>query len=211
MTLSYTEFHYTSGRNPNGEYGEKLAGNILQRVKGLQGVKKICELGCGNGYFANDLASLGYEVIGVDLSESGIELAKKNYGDKVSFLHAPVNKETAEKIGRNSFDLVLSINVLAHIYRPSDLIEAAGILMKKEGCLIVTTPYHGYFKNLLLAISGKMDDHFNPLDDQGAIKFFSVKTLSTLIAQHGFTRLHFSFYGRAPWLWKTMICVARKN
>jgi hypothetical protein len=56
-----------------------------------------------------------------------------------------------------------------------------------------------------------MDTHFTALWDGGHIKFFSVKTLSELISRHGFTDLQFSYYGRAPYLWKNMICCARKR
>ena len=76
--------------------------------------------------------------------------------------------------------------------------------------MIVTTPYHGYWKNLSLAVAGKLDRHFEVMDDGGHIKFFSVPTLSSLIQSQGFTDLKFTFYGRAPWLWKNMICHARK-
>ena len=52
--------------------------------------------------------------------------------------------------------------------------------------------------------------HFSALHDGGHIKFFSVNTLSQLIEVYGFTDLRYTFYGRAPWLWKNMICCARK-
>ena len=54
------------------------------------------------------------------------------------------------------------------------------------------------------------DAEFFALDDGGHIKFFSVKTLSQLLTAYGLTDLRFSFYGRAPWLWKNMICHARR-
>jgi len=76
--------------------------------------------------------------------------------------------------------------------------------------LLIGTPYHGYLKNLAIAITGRMDSHFSALHDGGHIKFFSVRTLSQLMAAHSFADLSFEFYGRAPWLWKNMICHARK-
>jgi hypothetical protein len=39
----------------------------------------------------------------------------------------------------------------------------------------VSTPYHGYHKNLGLALSGKMDAHFTALWEGGHIKFFSIR------------------------------------
>jgi hypothetical protein len=41
----------------------------------------------------------------------------------------------------------------------------------------IMTPCHGYFKNLLLALTGKLDAHHDPLWDHGHIKFWSVPTL----------------------------------
>ena len=82
--------------------------------------------------------------------------------------------------------------------------------MKPGGHILLGTPYHGYLKNLALAVAGRMDSHFSALHDGGHIKFFSVKTLSQLLITHSFENLSFTFYGRAPWLWKNMICHARK-
>ncbi len=114
------------------------------------------------------------------------------------------------RLGVSGFDLVISSDVIEHLYRPSDLLEAAVPLLKPNGQILIGTPYHGYLKNLVLATTGKLDSHFSVLHDGGHIKFFSVKTLSELLVQHEFGDLKFSYYGRARWLWKNMICHARK-
>jgi hypothetical protein len=46
--------------------------------------------------------------------------------------------------------------------------------------------------------------------DGGHIKFFSPRTLSALVAGSGFAEIEFAYFGRAPWLWKSMLCIARK-
>ena len=107
--------------------------------------------------------------------------------------------------------VIISSDAIEHFYRPGDLVEAAVSLLKADGQVLLGTPYHGYLKNLVLSVTGKMDAHFTALWDAGHIKFFSVKTLSQLVVSHGLTDLSFSFYGRAPWLWKNMICHARKR
>jgi 2-polyprenyl-3-methyl-5-hydroxy-6-metoxy-1,4-benzoquinol methylase len=89
-------------------------------------------------------------------------------------------------------DLVISSDVIEHFYRPADLLESAAALLGPEGHLLIGTPYHGYLKNLVLSVTGRMDAHFTALWDGGHIKFFSVKTLSQLIAAYGFTDLRFS-------------------
>lgn len=75
---------------------------------------------------------------------------------------------------------------------------------------IISTPYHGYWKNLALALSGKMDAHFTALWDHGHIKFWSIDTLRRLLQEAGFAEIRFLRVGRIPPLAKSMIAVARK-
>ncbi len=201
---TYTEFEWSSAGAGNGESGEKLTCVFVELVQKLEGVKSICDLGCGNGHISGRLANLGFEVVGVDASASGIQLARRAYPN-VEFVEAFIDRELS--IGE--FDLVVSSDVIEHMYRPADLLEAARALLKPGGQLLIGTPYHGYLKNLVLAASGRMDAHYSALHDGGHIKFFSVNTLSTLMKNNGFEDLSFTFYGRTAWLWKNMICHAR--
>jgi len=203
------EFHWSTHGPANGISGEGLASRLITLVRSSKEVRKICDLGCGNGYLSGRLASLGYQVTGVDTSKSGIEIAGRNHPN-VSFVKTLIDLRLESIIGAN-FDLVISSDVIEHLYRPADLLEAARSLLKPDGLLIVGTPYHGYMKNVVLALTGKMDAHFSALHDGGHIKFFSVKTLSELHRAYGFTNLQFTFYGRAPMLWKNMICLSRKR
>ena len=204
-TPTYTEFEWQTEDAGNGESGERLTRVFIELVKRCDGVKSICDLGCGNGHISGRLAALDYDVTGVDASASGIQIARRSYPN-VRFIEGLIDGN--RNVG--DFDLVISSDVIEHMYRPSDLLEAAQSILKPGGHVLIGTPYHGYLKNLVLAALGKMDSHFSALHDGGHIKFFSVKTLSSLMRSHGFEDLNFTFYGRAPWLWKNMICHARK-
>jgi len=210
MSTTYAEFEWHDAAPANGESGAGLAQVFVRMIKGLRGVERICDLGCGNGYLAGRLAALGYDVTGVDASPSGIEIARHTYA-QAKFIFAAVDGSLPQDAQAGTFDLVVSSDVIEHLYRPTDLLEAAARVLKPNGQILIGTPYHGYLKNLALGLSGKMDAHFCVLDDGGHIKFFSVKTLSTLLQQHGFTDLKFNFYGRAPLLWKNMICQGHKR
>ncbi len=204
---TYTEFEWRSESAGNGASGEKLTDFFVSLVQKIDGVESICDLGCGNGHIAGQLASLGYQVTGIDASRSGIRIAQSTYPN-VIFIDALINRDLQNSL--SEFDLVISSDVIEHLYRPSDLLETAFALSKPGGHVLIGTPYHGYLKNLALALSGRMDSHFSVLHDGGHIKFFSIRTLSQLMMAHAFTDLTFSFYGRTPWLWKNMICHARK-
>lgn len=201
----YTEFEWQTKAAGNGASGEKLTKVIVRLVKQIEGVRSICDLGCGNGHLTGQLA-LAYDVAGVDASASGIQVARRSYPN-ATFIQARIDSDLN---GFSNFDLVVSSDVIEHLYRPSDLVESARLLLKPNGHLLIGAPYHGYLKNLALAATGKMDAHFSALHDGGHIKFFSVNSLSKLLLNHSFTDLQFTFYGRVPWLWKNMICHARK-
>jgi 2-polyprenyl-3-methyl-5-hydroxy-6-metoxy-1,4-benzoquinol methylase len=207
--LTYTEFEWTTNGPANGETGRGLANKIITLVGNLEGINTICDLGCGNGYLANRFAACGYTVCGVDASRSGIELAMR-VESQIKFVQSQIDKDLRHRADLDLVDLVVSSDVVEHLYRPADLLEAAYSLLKPTGQILLTAPYHGYLKNLALSLTARMDRHFSALHDGGHIKFFSVKSLSELITSHSFTDLKFTYYGRAPWLWKNMICQARK-
>ena len=78
-------------------------------------------------------------------------------------------------------------------------------LLRPGGTLILSTPYHGYLKNFVLAATGGLDAHFTALWDGGHIKFWSYKTLTALLKEAQFEGFHFAGAGRLPWLWKSMV------
>ena len=167
---------------------------------------RVLDLGCGNGSFSNVIDQQGYEVVGVEESASGIAIASQNFPD-CQFIQASIyDSPKAELL--NAFDIVISLEVIEHLFYPKELVRLARKCLKPGGHLIITTPYHGYFKNLTLALSGKMDNHFLVLWDGGHIKFFSVKTLTQLLETEGYTDIRFKFAGRLPYLWKSMLCCA---
>ena len=205
-STSYKEFEWYAPEAANGEAGVGLTQKFIDIVATLGNVKRVCDLGCGNGFMAEH----GYDVTGIDASESGIAIAKLNFS-KATFLQASIDSTLGERERLKEFDVIVSSDVIEHLYRPADLIEAARSMLKPDGYLVIGAPYHGYLKNVVLSLTGKMDAHFSSLDDGGHIKFFSVKTLSELLRKHDFIDLKFKFYGRAPWLWMNMICQARKK
>jgi len=49
--------------------------DILERKK----KPRILDMGCGNGSLSNLIAQQGYEVVGIEESESGVKLANENF------------------------------------------------------------------------------------------------------------------------------------
>jgi 2-polyprenyl-6-hydroxyphenyl methylase/3-demethylubiquinone-9 3-methyltransferase len=109
------------------------------------------------------------------------------------------------------FDLLVSIEVVEHLYDPESFLTRVRNALTPGGVFVLTTPYHGYLKNLLIAASGKFDAHYNPLNKGGHIKFWSKRTITTLLESAGFKVERISGVGRLPWCWKSMVVFARWN
>lgn len=170
--------------------------------------RRVFDLGCGNGSVAAHLARQGFQVEGVDPSEEGIAAAQRTFPDLRLELGSAYD-DLAARFGR--FPAVVSLEVVEHVYSPRAYAKTLFDLVEPGGIAIISTPYHGYIKNLVLALSGKMDNHFTALWDHGHIKFWSVRTFTTLLEEAGFRDLSFRMVGRVPALAKSMVVTARKR
>lgn len=172
--------------------------------------EKILDIGCGNGWLTNLLIDKGYDAYGTDASKSGIDIAKSKHNDRF-FIQDLTKDDLPPQLQNIPFSTILSTEVIEHLYQPRDYVQfCKKVLLKASGGeLILTTPYHGYLKNVILSGAGQMDKHFTALWDGGHIKFWSKNTITQLLEEAGFTVTGFLGCGRLPYLWKSMIIRAK--
>ncbi|MEP6611534.1 MAG: class I SAM-dependent methyltransferase [Mucilaginibacter sp.] len=168
----------------------------------------ILDLGCGNGYLVNHLITLGYNAYGTDASEKGIAIAQKTNPDRF-FVQDLSSDALPPQLQAIPFDTIISTEVIEHLYNPQAFIDFCKQQLKPGGELIITTPYHGYLKNLTLSIFNRWDSHLDPLWLGGHIKLWSRETLTKVLTNSGFTVAQFRGCGRFPYFWKSMIIKAR--
>jgi 2-polyprenyl-3-methyl-5-hydroxy-6-metoxy-1,4-benzoquinol methylase len=181
---------------------------ISEALRSLPPDGSVLDIGCGNGAMLAEMRKLGpWRFFGVEGSESGVEMARKQGFDTRL---ADSSRDLLTVFATERFDLIVCVEVIEHVYNPRGLLRQAHALLRPNGRLLLTTPYHGYLKNLLIAASGKCDSHYGPLWDGGHIKFWSRKTLSTALDETGFTNVRFHGAGRVPYLWKSMVMTARR-
>ena len=183
---------------------------IFKHVKqnlSLHRAKTVFELGCGNGQTAKRLIESGFSVTAIEASESGAKIAQSLCpGARIDV--CSVYEDLAARYGQ--FDAVVSLEVLEHLYDPKLFAKRCFEVLCPGGIAVISTPYHGYLKNLAIALVGKYDSHHNPLWDHGHIKFFSRATLTQLFVEQGFTPIDFKRLGRLPVIAKSMLGVFQK-
>jgi 2-polyprenyl-3-methyl-5-hydroxy-6-metoxy-1,4-benzoquinol methylase len=200
-----------------GWTGKESAGSHDYIIPALLGVlvkekvSRVLDLGCGNGSLCCMLTSHGFDMVGMEPDIDGFRIASEQL-PSTSFYRLGVDDDP-QLITSNEglFDAVLSTEVIEHLFFPQLLPRFAWKCLKPGGILIITTPYHGYLKNIALSVAGKWDHHHTALWHGGHIKFWSRNTLTKLLVDEGFCVERFAGVGRFPWLWKSMILSARKS
>lgn len=194
----------------SGNYLLPEVSRIIRDLKcpSFRASSRIFDLGCGNGSVDFELSKMGWDITGVDAAEAGIARARAAY-PHLSLHVGSAYDNLAERYGQ--FPVVLSLEVVEHLYYPRRWATSLFSLTEPGGYAIVSTPYHGYLKNLLLAATGKLDAHFTALWDDGHIKFWSKRTLGILLQDAGFSVCGFFRIGRIAPFAKSMIFVCYRH
>jgi len=201
-STQYMEFGYTDAARPGSS--RYITAPVLDLSGHLDARMRVLDVGCGNGWMSAVFARHGCTVVGIDPSEQGVAVARQTY-PSIRFEVCEAGEHMLDSLGERPFDLVISTEVVEHLYGPMSY--AVGIFgaLRPGGRFVCTTPYHGYLKNLSLALAGKHDFHTHPLRQGGHIKFWSRATLTTLLERAGFVDIEFRGAGRVPYLWKSMV------
>ena len=203
-----SEYHHDTADHACSD--EWILPVIRAELQNLPHGTVVADLGCGNGALLAEFRTYAFELYGIDMSTSGISHGRRAYPG----IHFQVADLTADLSGLDvagKCDVVISTEVVEHVFLPRLFLSNCYKMLKPNGRLILSTPYHGYLKNLALAVTGRMESHFCALWDFGHIKFWSRKTLTALLEETGFTTEKFQGVGRFPFLWKTMVISARKG
>ena len=99
----------------------------------------IIDIGCGGGLITEPLVRLGAAVTGIDASSDSIEVARRHAaksGLGVTYVNAP--PEELAKAGQ-SFDAVISMEVIEHTVDAGLFIEASARLVRPGGLFLGAT------------------------------------------------------------------------
>jgi 2-polyprenyl-3-methyl-5-hydroxy-6-metoxy-1,4-benzoquinol methylase len=165
-----------------------------QKIWYLQGINilndlKTCnfqmlDLGCGNGEFSEIAREkFGAAVTCMDYSESHLERVKQLGFNIINCnfdLEEDVNK--VNQLLKEKFDLVVTFEVIEHIFDVDVFLATAHNLLKKDGYIIISTPNISYFGHRIYSMfRGNL-----PVSEGHHIRFFSPKRLKQIMVLNGF-------------------------
>lgn len=146
----YEELRPASGmaRLVDDARDELVAGIARRRVP----VGSVLDVGCGRGDLLARLG--GYERHGVEISDAGLELARKRLPD-VEFAAGDVQDGVPFE---GPFDVVTAVNVLEHLERPAAGVAALAGVQRTGGLLVVHLPVIGTRTQRRLYMAGYDQD-----------------------------------------------------
>lgn len=102
--------------------------------------KRILDVGCGGGILSESMYFKGSEVVGIDLGEKALNVAKLHQlesGAKVDYQYIAVEQLAAQQA--NSFDVVTCMEMLEHVPDPASIVAACAQLVKPGGSVFFST------------------------------------------------------------------------
>jgi SAM-dependent methyltransferase len=102
---------------------------------------QILEIGSGLGYLTYSLIKADYKVVGLDVSQTAVTSAANIFGDH--FICKDLFEYAESHPG--SYDIVILTEVIEHVNKPLDFIDAIIRLLKPGGRAIITTPNKSFY------------------------------------------------------------------
>ncbi len=177
---------------------EKMQENILQNLpEDLNGLR-IFDAGCGTGNLSRLLGDRGAEVVGVDISEGLIEIAKSRNSENknLRFFAGDMNEPSF-----GYFDYVIAMDSLIH-YSTEDMVSSLSKFSTRVNCSIIFTVVP---KTPILSLKLRLGKIFPKSDRSPVVEPVSEKKLINLCNSVGrneiikLSRVKSPFYISEAW------------
>jgi ubiquinone/menaquinone biosynthesis C-methylase UbiE len=116
-------------------YQEKLIKPNLIRLLSPKPDEKILDVGCGQGFFARELAKAGAKVLGIDIAGELIKLAKEQSGKNETYL--TLSAEKMSLITSVRFDAAICVLALQNIKNLQAAISEISRVLKPGGRFVL--------------------------------------------------------------------------
>ena len=139
---------------------------------------KLFDIGCGHGFFLQEMDRRGWQVSGLEISRTGRRFIKQT-------MDLTVFSEPLEhlSLSDNIFDVVTLFYVIEHVIDPLLLMAEIRRILNPEGFVLIRWPHTTPIVKILGPLSKKLDLYHTPFH----LYDFSPSTIETLLSQSGFT------------------------
>ncbi len=131
--------------DPRGEMGPLHSLNpprvrYIASCAGSLAGKRAVDVGCGGGLLSEALVAEGASVLGIDLADEVLEVARLHgleSGRKAEY--RKIAAEALAEEAAESFDLVCCMEMLEHVPQPQSVVAACAQMVKPGGTVVFST------------------------------------------------------------------------
>jgi SAM-dependent methyltransferase len=108
--------------------------NLIQKVIPIPG--RLLDVGCGYGFFLEEMARRNWQVDGIEISATGRVYAREKFGLNVS--DRPLPRSDWQD---NCYDVITLFYVIEHLQDPKSLLGEVRRLLRTGGLLLLRWPH----------------------------------------------------------------------
>jgi len=116
-------------------YHTQVISPNLMRLMTLEEGEKVLDLACGTGFFSQEFSKAGAHVIGVDISEELILIAKKGSLENVTFFVS--SSHNLSMIKDDSIDKVAFVLAIQNVEKPRETLLECYRVLKSQGKMFI--------------------------------------------------------------------------
>jgi len=127
---------------------------------------RILDVGCGGGILTNEIASAGFETMGIDIAKNSLQAARQNANQRgISSVKYSYGSAYSIPFADASFDVVLISDVLEHLLDLRTAISEIRRVLKPNGILLFDTINRTHFSYwITIFFAEKVLRLFGPVD-----------------------------------------------
>jgi SAM-dependent methyltransferase len=151
----------------------------IEMIKSRIGTRPevLLDIGCGHGFFLQQMKSLGWKVEGIEVSEVG-----RNYTEQRCGIHVYGQPLDELNLPPNSYHVVTLFYVIEHIANPVKLLKEVYRILRPDGLLLLRWPHSTPAVMLIKPLAHIFDLYHTPYH----LYDFSPKTMAHMLSVCGF-------------------------
>jgi SAM-dependent methyltransferase len=157
---------------------DKSADLIESRTKSHRG--RLMDIGCGYGFFLQEMKCRGWKVEGIEISQIGRQFVWEKWD---IYVHSQALENLA--FPENSFDVITLFYVIEHVLDPLGLLIEVKRVLKPGGLILLRWPHSTPIVRLLGPLSQKLDLYHTPYH----LYDFSPSTMEKMLSYCGFREI----------------------
>jgi len=149
---------------------------LLDEFEPFRKTNRILDVGCGNGLFLEVAKKRNWKVFGTEFTQENADRCREK---NIEIFQGDITKNTFQK---ESFDVVVSFEVIEHINNPHSYSSSIRDLLRRGGLFYFTTPNFNALNKFILG------SKWNIVEYPEHLCYFTKRTANRLLTANGFAK-----------------------